>query len=87
MTDKTRPPKVRPLAWLVDKPGPHETHHVKTVLGKYAAWVSGGKAYVAVPHAFERRVVGTTIQEALAAAQADYEAMILGALDLGDAKS
>jgi len=75
-------PRVKPLYWLVHVYRGTETSVAETVLGRYAAWVAEGRAYVIVPGALARGEAGTVLEEAKAAAQADFTARILSALDI-----
>lgn len=73
-------PKVKSLAWEVTVKDGDETHHVRTVVGYYAAWVWRETAYIVRPDSLGREPVGTTIEDARAAAQADFDSKILGCL-------
>lgn len=72
--------RVRKVNWTVLPDGNESTHVAETVVGKYAAWVSDGKAYAILPHAQARQLVGSTIDDALAFAQNDFDRQIRSAL-------
>lgn len=74
-------PSVKPLSWMVNVNQGQETHYAESVLGRYAAWVDGGVAYVIVPGAMARAPAGKTLEEGMARCQEDFSTRILGALE------
>ncbi len=70
---------VKRLKWVTDEFRSMEV--AASVLGPYCAWQIGDTGCYLQPNAASGTLCGTTIAEAKAAAQADYTARILSAID------
>ena len=74
--------RVKALPWRSESYQGEETRLAKTVVGEYAAWEKNGEGRVIVPGLISSRAAGRTIEDAMAEAQADFEARILSALEM-----
>ena len=77
-------PKVKRIPWALDKEGPDGTYHCRTLLGYYAAWEDRGVGYFVKPGSMGREVAGKTAKDGMDACQADFDAKVLGCLELDD---
>jgi hypothetical protein len=74
------PPEVIDLTWSIGGEGHTQTHHLETIIGKYAAWTKNDEAHVIVPGALRSQVVGQAIEDALEFAQKHFASQILAQL-------
>ena len=82
MSSVTGSPRVKALAWRSESYQGEETRLANTVVGDYAAWERNGEGRVIVPGLIASRAAGRTVEDAMAEAQADFEARILSALEM-----
>lgn len=76
--------KVRPLKW--EQIGPQFPYTAKSIVGRYQVWDFDGKdAHFSAPgDDFGKSCGGGDIDAGKAAAQADYEARILSAIEVSE---
>lgn len=74
--------RIKPLEWVWN-PSPYFTWHADSVFGEksYRAWEINGTACVIRPGDKAGVIVGATIEEAKAAAQADLKERIFSAIE------
>lgn len=75
--------RVKSLVWTRHREGTDdETFTAESVLGKYAAWKSGGQGYFNAPDTVSRVQAGADAETAMAAAQARFENAILSVVEI-----
>lgn len=75
---------VKPLVWKYYR-DPKEASEARTQIGNWAIWEINGVAYCYGPDDICGKLCGDSIDDAKAAAQADYESRILSALNIRSA--
>lgn len=73
-------PKIKPLVWKWYR-DPRETSEARTSIGSWRIWEVNGSAYCCGPDDTYERPCGRDIEDAKSAAQAEYERLIMSALE------
>ncbi|MCB5205051.1 hypothetical protein LH464_21530, partial [Neorhizobium sp. T786] len=76
---EAEPVAVKPLEW-VEGPQGHYTDYAQSLLGQWSTWEISGHAYYRAPEMHCGKLSGSSLEDAKAAAQSDYETRILSTL-------